>query len=263
MKLFFQLALLLLFSQYNPSGPVFPTTGGGGCVPGVGGLTYDWRIFAAGTTVATNGSGVNNWEEILLSNNASQATGGNQPIYTTGAINSLPAALFNGTSDTLTLTGASTPTSGPIPLGTALQYGFAVFRLSSTGNNSGILGGATSGGGLEWRINSSNHQELLAEGVASIGVGSATFAASTTYAVAYSYNQTTGAYAFYTIAGGTVSSDGSGTNVQIFTDNTDSLGAAPDVGDYFHGYIPEIGFIIGSTTTPTNLGTYIQSCFAH
>lgn len=220
------------------------------------GLTYDWQVFAAGTTVATNGSGVNNLVDVIAANNATQSTGGNQPIYTTGAIHSLPAAAFNGSSDTLTLTT-------PILFSNNLWFFFVVFNLSSTGVNSGIVGGATSGGGLEWRINGSNNQELLNQGVASISAGSDTYTTGTNYATAFSYNQTTGAYALYKISGGSANADGTAsTNIQTLTNNLDSLGAAPDIHDWFHGQIIEWGFSSASTSVPTGLGAYISCKYA-
>jgi len=62
-------------------------------------------------SVAT-GTAISSWVSRTGSNNASQATGGNQPLYTTNAINGQPAILFDGSNDFMTI--SSTITSNAV-----------------------------------------------------------------------------------------------------------------------------------------------------
>jgi hypothetical protein len=58
-------------------------------------------------SVAT-GTAISSWVSRTGSNNASQATGSNQPLYTTNAINGQPAILFDGSDDFMTISTSIT-----------------------------------------------------------------------------------------------------------------------------------------------------------
>lgn len=73
---------------------------------------WDANYFAysnAGTTLATNGQGVQQWNSRSASIIASQATSGLRPTYQTNIQNGLPGILFDNTDDVMfsTLTRAS------------------------------------------------------------------------------------------------------------------------------------------------------------
>ena len=61
-------------------------------------LKADANVYSnAGTTLATNGSLVQQWNDKSGNNiNATQGTYGNRPIYQTGIINGKPAIQFTG-----------------------------------------------------------------------------------------------------------------------------------------------------------------------
>lgn len=61
----------------------------------------------AGTTLATNGQTVQQWNDRSTSAaNASQATAGSRPTYQTGQVNSLPALTFDGAGDTIAISAS-------------------------------------------------------------------------------------------------------------------------------------------------------------
>ena len=86
-------------------------------------------------------------------------------------------------------------------------------------------------------------------GVAVLATSTSSFSNNTNYAVVGTFNTSTGAYAFYSLAGGTYSSAGSGTA------SAPTLGAAMDAiaigngGTYLAGSSPEMAFYNGIWTT--------------
>jgi hypothetical protein len=215
-------------------------------------MTYDWWVDAAGTTVATNGSGVNNLAEIVASNAATQSTGGLQPIYNTNQINTLPAMTYNGFTSNRVLTFGTS-----IPITVTTYTFFAVVQPATSGASLAIIGGQP--GAMEYRINSSLHQELLVAGVVSLGVGTATISTTSPTTVVGQWNSTSGAWAFFICSGGTCSSDGSGTQAGALTQPTNLIGEG-DGGDSFNGIIAEVGFLNGTSTT--GIGAYSLACYA-
>jgi hypothetical protein len=85
-------------------------------------------------SVAT-GTAISSWVSRTGSNNASQATGGNQPLYTTNAINGQPAILFDGSNDFMTI--SSTITSNAVSL-------IAVGHKTSVGGSTAVASRLTS-----------------------------------------------------------------------------------------------------------------------
>ena len=214
-------------------------------------MTADWETFAAGTTVAVNGSGVNNLTDVVAANNAVQPTGGLQPIYHTAQVNGLPATTF--TAANFQVLDITTPIASTV---TTYTF-FAVVKPTAGGGNYSILGG--NAGGMEWRINSSLHQELLVAGSVSLGAGTATLSTTNYTAIAAQFNVTSGAWALYTVSGGSVHSDGSGTTIGVPSQPFMSIGEG-DSSDFFDGSIVQVGYLNGISTT--GIGAYILACYA-
>lgn len=198
---------------------------------------HRWQVNYASNTcgsgvACTNGAGINTLVDqgTVGGKNLSQATTAKQPIYTTGAVNGLAAGAWASASTQYV--------EAATPIGGSSFSGFAVFKLTSTGVNQAIFGNNITGSAVEWRINSSNHQELLAQNVASICTGTATFTTGTWYAIAFTYNSSTGACNLYTISGGTATSDGSATSAQTVTNGIADIGVGAAT-DYFNSMIAE------------------------
>ena len=120
-----------------------------------------------------------------------------------------------------------------------------------------MIGG--NAGGMEWRINSSLHQELLVAGSVSLGAGTATISTTGYTALAAQFNVTTGAWALFTVSGGSVHSDGSGTTVGVPSQPIMDIGVG-DSADFFDGSIAEVSYLNGTSTT--GIGAYTLACYA-
>ena len=93
-------------------------------------------------SVAT-GTAISSWVSRTGSNDASQATGSNQPLYTTNAINGQPAILFDGTDDFMTISTSITSNSVSViavgyktSLGGATNSASRITTIWNTGDNS-------------------------------------------------------------------------------------------------------------------------------
>lgn len=239
---------VLLFAAQNPGPSVTGAlaSGSSSCTPPS--MTYRWVVDNASNTcnggsACTNGAGIDTLVSTATANNATQGTAGNRPLFST-------ATTLNGHA-TAQFTASSSQTLGLASgIGVTAYTIYAVIEPTGTGNRA-FVGGAT--GELEYRINSSNHQELLYAFHASIGTGTATFSGSSFVAIAETYDSTSGAYALYTCAGGTCTSDGTGTSAQPISPAT-SLGGNTD---FFNGYIAEIG-AANSILSVASIGTYVN-----
>ena len=89
----------------------------------------------AGTTLAANGSTVQQWNDLATANHASQVTAGNRPTYRTNRINGYP---------TLDFTGNHFLTAGAVS-GVGANESFYMFLVFK--QNSYILGAPTDGSG--------------------------------------------------------------------------------------------------------------------
>ena len=254
----FLLAPALALSQWQIGQRSFYVPSGGPVTPVA---DHRWQVNYAsntcGTGVAcTNGAGVNTLVDFgtVAGSSVSNATTAQQPIYTTSAINSLAAAGFTAASSQHLETGGASQVQG------TSYSGYAVFKIASATNSAIIgnnLGGSTD---VEWRINSSQHQELLNEGFSSICTGTATFSVGTWYAVAFTYDSGTGVCTLYTISGGTYTSDGTATNARTVTGGVADIGMGASA-EYFDGTIAEVGLStsIWSAANLTTNATYIHS----
>jgi hypothetical protein len=254
------LAFLLLFTQIINTGSSRKVFTVASCTPPT--MTYRWQVADPGTlcgsgVACTNGAGIQSIPSSATSNTASQSAGtGQQPVYTTGAINGLPAALFNGATNQRSLTIGS-----PIAVGSGTLTWYAVLEPTSAASASlGIIGAPTQAGGsgsFEWRITgSSNNQQTLSEQRAGIGLGTATIATSHFSAIVTTYNFSTGAWALYTCASGTCTSDGSGTATATWGLTIRELGAASGDTAWFNGYIAEWGYLNSISTT--GIASYVN-----
>ena len=98
-----------------------------------------------------------------------------------------------------------------------------------------ILGNAGTNGTIEWRLNTSNTLDLLAQGVANVGTSSTAVGTSTWHHVAVTYDQTT---AHFYLDG---AADGSPASSQIISQATSStIGEEGGGGEYMSGGIDEI-----------------------
>jgi hypothetical protein len=243
------LSFLLLFTQIINTGTRRKVFTAPSCTPPT--MTYRWQVansgILCGTGIAcTNGAGTFSLPSSATSNTASQGASGNQPIYTTGAINGLQAALFNGTSQTLAFSNTF-GTSGTMTL-------YAVIEPTSSGG--GILGSATAGtnGSVEWAINGGGGQFFNSLNRAAIASGAATISTSHFSTLAMTYDFTSGVANLYICSGGTCTLDGTGTSTAQFFNATNSLGTTGIF--FFSGYIAEWGYL--NSVNTAGIATYSQ-----
>jgi hypothetical protein len=179
------------------------------CTPPAG-ATYDYDVnnsgnyCTSGTTACTNGLGIYELQDSIASNTATQATGANQPIYTTGAINGLPAAVFTAASIEYLQLGTQIPTTNQ------WQTAYIVFSVPTTANTMFI-------GGDYDDLLSTNAGNCYAGGFQAPIPGGGPYcstsliAANTWYAIGFQWNTSTGDYAFDRFSAGGTTSWGSGT----------------------------------------------------
>lgn len=222
------------------------------CTPPAG-ATYDYDVANAlnyctsGTTACSNGLGIFHLVDSIAGNTAVQATGANQPIYTTGAINGLPAAVFTGSSSQALLMTTATPASN------AYFSAYYVFELPSLSYTIG----APTGRYYQWMIfnggGSCSSGELR---YVNAGACSSTFiSANTWYAVGVQWQVSTGLYSFHKYAGGSDVSEGSGTGNTSAPIGTifDRIGGSSDTS-FTTSSIARV--IYYNSTLPAGLATY-------
>jgi len=211
------------------------------------------RVWAASSTcgggsACTNGAGLDTIVDTgaWASRNATQTNAPDRPIYTTSAINTLAAANWNGSSTQMGY-GAIGPNG--------TMTWFAVFKTTA----GGAFTGNGASGTFEWRIATNGKQEILKARISSIASSTSTiYMDGNWHAALVTYNQPTGAYAFYNCTSGTCNLDGSGTSGIAFSSNLDTLGYQNGDGP-FSGFIAEVNYT-GAIST-TGYGTYAQACY--
>src|SRR6266446_6293314 len=144
------------------------------------------------------------------SNNLSQATGINQPLFKTNITNGKAMGLFDGINDEMTC--PLTATTNPITIFTLIR------PLTSFAVNTSFLG-CSAAGGLELRFNTSGKQEALNANVVSIGTATNAESLNVAVDLGFTYN-TSGNFAFYTNG----IANGSGTNFTPFSASTVVVG---------------------------------------
>ena len=207
-------------------------------------LTNQWEMYNAANTCAggsacTNGAGIDAVHDSAGSDNLSQSTSANRPVYTTGSINGLAAGNWNAAASQLNRSTA--------PSNNTTMTWFAVIKTSALAGGP-LTGNSSGSGAFEWRINSTGHQEILKGLISSIGTSTSVYSSGTWYAIMVTYNQPTGAYAFYNCTSGTCNADGSGTNGQSFGTGLDRIGFQSSDGP-FNGLIAEVNYHNAISTT--------------
>jgi hypothetical protein len=197
-------------------------------------MTYRW-VPASGCSTTSACA-----KDRVDGNNASQISSGALPTYSEGrGPNSTPDLTFNGSTDYLTFGAA-------IPSAVTTFTIYAVIAMTGAGRENAIFGGDT--GGIEYRINASNHPDLLYQSIADVNSGTQTLSANTWYTEVVTF-QISGAVNFYYASGGSLIPSGSGsTSSYAFSGITESLGASRG-GEYFRGKIAEIGYLSSVNTS--------------
>jgi hypothetical protein len=130
-------------------------------------MTYRW-VPASGCSTTSACA-----KDRVDGNNASQISSGALPTYSEGrGPNSTPDLTFNGSTDYLTFRAA-------IPSAVTRFTIYAVIAMTGAGRENAIFGGDT--GGIEYRINASNHPDLLYQSIADVNSGTQTLSANTWY----------------------------------------------------------------------------------
>jgi hypothetical protein len=209
----------------------------GTCTPPT--MTNRWPMYASppntctGGVTCTNGMQIEQVVDPAGGNTLSQPSG-SKPTYTTGQINGLAAATFNGT-------GSLFPITSPLSSSNVSWTYYAVVNVPSNPSGShAIIGCSFSSGCLEWRMDSGKSL-LLNQGIAGLVEG-ATLTAGYHLLLA-EYNQSTGLATLKTCAGGSCTTDATATVVSALSTNVDEVGAAFGVGDFWNSGIAEVGFI--------------------
>lgn len=249
--------ILLLGGQFT-----VPTRGGiasGVAACTAPSMTNRWPIYTSppntchGGVTCTNGLGAETIVDATGTNNL--VAPGSQPIWTTGQVNGLAAAIFNGSNEVLPI---STPLSSS---NTSWTYYAVVNVPSSPSGNHAIMGCTVTGGCLEWRLNGT-HQELLNQNIAVILTGSTTLTPGYHMLLA-EYNQSTGLATLKICASGTCTTDATTTNAQALSTSVDSVGAAQGVHDFWNDAIAEAAFANSvSGTIESQVATWGQCKFS-
>lgn len=160
-----------------------------------------WQDTGGTTPATADGTAVARWDDASSgANNATQATGANMPILKTGAVGGKPVLRFDGTNSFMST--ALTSFLQPVTIFSVSQGTSVVTQNTWTGS--------TVDGGLQYRHG--GVQEILAQGVASLGHGNFGLVANTWYVHTVTFDAG-GAINFY-ING---ASDGSTSTAQALT----------------------------------------------
>jgi hypothetical protein len=261
------LQLVLVLSAHPMQKAIFfgqNVTASGTCVVPSSVEVSQWPHYGTGVTCAggcTVGNAITLVPDTVGSNNFAGNTGIEaEPTYQPAIFGVLPAGDYPAGPNALFAT-SSIPTSSP---GNATYAFWITVKTGTVGGSLGMIGGNS--GALEWRINSSGHQEILISGFASIGTGSATLSSNTKYTLAMSINGTTGVWTLWKIASNSVTVDGTGTYGTLpvgFSNSVDEIGAADGGSEPFNGLILDAGYSTSSwTATPLSLIAAFSQCNA-
>jgi len=197
-------------------------------------------------SVAT-GTAISSWVSRTGANNASQATGANQPLYTTNAINGQPALLFDGTNDFMTISTTITANAVSVigvghktSLGSSANAASRFTSIWNTANGATAPGdyGATNSwtifyySAAAWRSYRAGAEILnLAQGYV-----------PTVFGAVLDGSSVTGSIDGRTATGTTSST--------ALNSNQIRLGAAPGIDGYLNGYIGYLVYFLSVLESP-------------
>jgi hypothetical protein len=223
---------------YNPSSTCLP--GGVACTNGA---NLDTVPDALGTFPLVTNSGTNA-----------------QPVYTTGAVNSLPSWAFDGSAtDKQVLRLGAGNIGGP-----ASFCMYAVINATATSGTYPIFASSsTSGGGANnspiWYINPSGQQQVSGDGLDNVVTGS-TVVTGSWKAIAFCFTGLGNTATTYNIAGGTATVDTTAASRVSLANVSNQIGGATFDSLWFLGQIAEVGYY--NSVSLAGAATYIQCRYA-
>ena len=220
-------------------------------------LTNQWIFWNAGnhctnsSTACSNTLGIYSVVDSVGGDTATQTTGANQPIYTTGSLNGYAAGIFTAANSQFMSLASALPTSwGTYSLYTVLKY------PSGTGLQ-GIL--STPGANGIYFATENGHFVIAGQGY--YPDSTSTLTAGTWYTLVGIAVPSAGTVAYYKCSGGSCVADGTATN------GTYTPAAAPSIigelytgGDYYNGGFVEIGALNGAINL-SQVAARSQSCY--
>lgn len=201
-------------------------------------LASKWSVFDAANDcfgACSNGLAINTLNDSIGGNTATgRHNSANNAVYTTGAVNGLPALQFTASNGQVL-----GPASAFANTGTLTFY--AVIKPNCTSGTCTIAGPA-GGNGLQWYLSSSNQIKL--DWAAFINIVSANTVSSSAYSTqAFTFDFSTGTAVMYACAAGSCVSQGTGTNHQATQNAFDNLGyGGTSAGGFYNGFIAEWGY---------------------
>ncbi len=225
-------------TQYLFWNPTNTCNGGGACTSGTDGID----------SMASTGS--------ITGRALTQSTSAKRPLYTPAALNGHAVGTFTQ--------AAQTQIGGLELYGTAIngnvaQTWLVVMKMSAVAGGNNMIGANPSGSNLEWYVSPGATSGFNKASTTIIGTSTGTFATSTWYAMVLQYNQPTGVWTFLHCAGGSCTSDGTGTNAQGFGWPAQTIGFQNNGDGGFGGQIAEVSYFSGISTT--NFGCYVQTTY--
>ncbi len=233
MNMIFAALLLipLLFAQMINTGGRRKVFSGGTPTPPLTNLVAWYKADSL------SASPVASWTDSSGNSHTMAANGTQQPAWSAGQINGLPALGLNGTTQYMG-TAAPIPYSGDISI-------YVVWKCAAVSSPNAFTSNGSVNGAFEYRL-ASSHQEALSQNTVSLGTGTATLTNGTWYKSAVTYSGSSGALAFYLNG----VADGSATNPQTITVNIDTLFSNAGTIEFFSGQVAEILIYNSSTYQP-------------
>ena len=216
-------------------------------------LTGQWAGRNPANTCTSGCTGTNKvsaWAALQGTTTATQGTSAQQPAYSASAINGLAAATFSTSY-------LSFSTAIPIQTPTTFSWYALVYPTSATTMYM-IGSGLTSSfqWGLE-NVSGNLKQYVVITTAGTTYTGTNTIPLNTWTVVAFTLTQSTGAYSFQEIAGGSFVSDASGTQTTTISNPEQQIGTRS--ATYFLGQIAEVGY--NAAAIPSGIPGAIHSCY--
>jgi hypothetical protein len=203
----------------------------------------------ADSLALSDGAAVTSWTD--SSGLGNHAVTGDAPTFKTNIVNGLPIVRFNGSSNYL-----DSPASASL---SALTV-FVVAKRSASAGTYTMVGAHTSGGGLQFRMESSDSLGLLNEGIASIGTSSGTVSPSV-FNLLHADLTNASAYHFFI---NNVAAGNSTTGVSLSTGQLIRIGMTDSSTERMNGDIAEIVLYdsVLNSTDRTAIAGYLLGKYA-